>query len=374
MDMTQLIAAFKQHADQTSAMLVELKSGMKELADWRLEQEKKAGRPNLGGGSGSQGALAKKVFESEAFITFKEGKAPNARIIVDAGDMLRKSIISDDYPLVPERVAEVITQPRRRVFLRQRMPSPPTDRGSIEFVRETFISNAGPQRGAESPVATFEGADKPESDFSWTPTEVKIGTFAHWVRASRQAISDIPSFVQMIEAGLIYGLEMEIENQLLNGTGGTGDMEGLLKAGNHTPYNGGYGAGHQAVDVVRRAITQLEVAGYEADITILNPLDWGGIELLKDSENRYLVGDPIGAALSNLWRRPVYTTPKLASGKFVVANLQQATAFWQRSQILIQFGFAEKDFIQNMTRILAENRGAQTVFRPDAVIYGNLTG
>ncbi|MBD4917893.1 phage major capsid protein, partial [Xanthomonas citri pv. citri] len=83
-------------------------------------------------------------------------------------------------------------------------------------------------------------------------------------------------------ARLLRGLEVVEENQLLNGNGTGQNLLGLL------PQATAFAApitvaNATAVDRLRLALLQAQLAEFPATGIVLNPADWAGMELLKDT-------------------------------------------------------------------------------------------
>ena len=179
-------------------------------------------------------------------------------------------------------------------------------------------------------------------------------------------------------AGMLSGLlevKQDWEKPALSGKASIdgaiegGNMSGLLT--NATAYNRGATADTR-IDTLRKAATQLELSEFVPDVVILNPADAEAIELTKDSQNRYIVGQPAGAPASALWSTPVHKTNAMPTGTFLVGELQRAAAFWTREDARVEFSNSDGDnFTKNMVTILAELRATVTVFLPAGLVTGS---
>ena len=112
----------------------------------------------------------------------------------------------------PTRVAGIITDPERQFTIRDLIMPGRTASNAVEFVQETGFQNmAAPQAG--------EGALKAQSDLSFGMVTTTVKTIAHWFKASKQVLSDIPLLQSYINGRAIYGLKYKEEEQILAGDG-----------------------------------------------------------------------------------------------------------------------------------------------------------
>src|SRR5690606_16006781 len=177
-----------------------------------------------------------------------------------------------------------------------------------------------------------------------------------------------------IDQRLIYGLAYYEENQLLNGDGTGQNLHGILPqatafavpAGTVTP------TPMTAIDTLRIAMLQAALAEYPATGHVLNPIDWAGIELTKDSEGRYIIGNPQGTAQPTMWGLPVVSTQAMTAGSFLTGAFKLGAQIFDRWDARVEVGYVNDDFIRNLVTILAEERLALAVYRPEAFVTGSI--
>jgi HK97 family phage major capsid protein len=129
----------------------------------------------------------------------------------------------------------------------------------------------------------------------------------------------------------------------------------------------------QAIDVLRLAALQATLALYPATGFVLHPTDWAKIELTKDSQNRYLVGDPQNQISARLWTLPVVQTPAMAVSHFLTGAFRLGAQIFDRLSIEVLISTEDQDnFVRNLLTIRAEERLALCCYRPAAFIYGTL--
>ncbi|MFV0673657.1 phage major capsid protein [Variovorax sp. tm] len=261
------------------------------------------------------------------------------------------------------RLPGVLALPQRRMTVRDLISPGTMDGSTLEYVKETgFTNNA-------APVA--ETAKKPESSIKFDLVNTSAKVIAHFVKASRQILSDASQLASLIDQRLRYGLAFKEEQQLLNGDGTGQNLLGIIPQA--TAYADPIGlAGATQIDMIRLAMLQAELAEYPSTGVVMNPIDWAFIELLKDSEGRYIIGNPQGVIGATLWNRPVVATQAIAVDKFLAGAFKLGAQVFDRWQARVEVATEnEDDFVKNMVTVLAEERLALAVYRPEAFIYGD---
>ncbi len=263
--------------------------------------------------------------------------------------------------IVPTMDAAVM-MPRRRLTIRNLLNVVKTTSGSVEYPKQT-----GRPAGA-APVA--EGAAKPESDMKFDIENVPMRVIAHWTKASRQVLSDIPQLANLIDTELRYGLAIQEETQLLFGDGTGQNLEGMVSQA--TAYSAAFVPDMEtAIDTIGLAILQAALTNVPPDGIIIHPSDWWRMRLTKNSAGDYILGDPNSAAPASLFGLPVVPTEAMTADKFLVGSFQSQTLY-DRWEARVETGYVNDDFTRNLVTVLAEERIGFAAKRPEALIYGDL--
>jgi HK97 family phage major capsid protein len=242
-------------------------------------------------------------------------------------------------------------------------------------VRVTSTTNAA-SPVAESTTTADPGSMvaangvKPESAMAMAKVTETVRTIAHWLPATTRALSDAGQVRTLIDSFLRYGLEEELEDQMVNGAG-TGE--------NFTGIGTVSGTQSQAWDTnilttTRKARTLVRTVGRSIPTAyVLNPADWETIDLLQDNENRYYFGGPTRLGQPTLWGLPVVESEAVPAGTGYVGDWRKAV-LWDRQQASITVSNSHANFfIRNMVAILAEMRAAFGVLQPNAFVEMDLT-
>ncbi|WP_457812042.1 phage major capsid protein [Sinorhizobium meliloti] len=261
------------------------------------------------------------------------------------------------------RLPGILALPQRRLTVRDLISPGRMDGNALEYVRETGFTNSA------APVA--ETAAKPESDLKFDLVTTSAKVIAHWMKASRQILDDFSQLRSIIDQRLLYGLAYVEEGQLLNGDGTGQNLHGIIPQA--TAYAAAFTpSAATAIDTLRLAQLQAALAEYPATGHVLNPTDWARIELTKDTTGRYIIGVPQGTIGPTLWGLPVVATQAIAVDKFLTGAFRLGAQLFDRWDARVEAGFVNDDFIKNLVTILAEERLALAVYRPEAFIYGDL--
>lgn len=347
----------KELADQALTGMNEAKARMDEFEQKLARRGRQDERPQTAG---------ERFVNDEGFKAFAGQTRPRGRHIVEIKDI--SSLTTDAAGSVgtmvqPQRVGPV-PLPQRRMTVRALLAPGTIGTSSIEYDREEgFTNNA-------APVA--EGDLKPQSEIQWTEETATVRTVAHWMRASVQILADAPALRSIIDQRLRYGLAYVEEQQLLNGSGTGQNLEGLVTAATAYAAPGGLVAG-QLIDTIRMGHLQVALAEYPANGTVLNPIDWAYIEMLKDGDGRYLIGNPQGTISPTLWGLPVVATQAMTVDKFLVGAFDLAAQIFDRQDATVEVSTEDQDnFVKNKVTIRAEERLALAIYRPEALVYGDL--
>lgn len=266
--------------------------------------------------------------------------------------------------ITPHRINDIITPPNRRLTVRDLLMQGTTQSNAITYIRETgFTNNANAQAG--------EGEKKAQSEIKYDDITVNVATIAHFFKASRQVLDDAPQLASQIDGRLLYGLKLAEELQILNGDGTSGNLKGIIPQATAFADKASL-AKYSIIDQLRLAMLQAVLAEYPASGHVLNPIDWAKIETTKDDNGRYIIGNPQGETAPSLWRLPVVETQSMGVGKFLTGAFNLGAQVFDRQQASVMTGFENDDFTRNLITILAEERLALAVYRPEAFIYGTL--
>lgn len=304
----------------------------------------------VGGGFWTTGKV-----ELDAKHTLLEGELTTSDAYSGSGGVL---VPVDQQPGVQPVLFE-------RLTVAALLASGTTNSDNVRYVVET-VADAG------SIGTVAEGGVKPEADLEFDTVDTPVRKIASFLPVSDEMLSDAATIQSYINARLSLFVRQEEENQLLNGTGGGTDLDGLL---NNVPApNQGVistaTAANQA-DNIFAAITAVRDAFLEPDGVVVNTDDWADLRLLKDGDENYIGGSPFSNTGSNpgesLWGKPVVVTSAITSGTALVGAFRTGAQIYRNGGLTVEASNSHSDYFRrNLTAIRAEERLALAVYRPEA--------
>jgi HK97 family phage major capsid protein len=350
----------------TVAGFAEKAANLQRQLDAMVLEQKRPGAPGSGGNTID--TVIKAITEDPGFAALQ--KSGRGRAVITVPNLLElKSTLTSGSVVPYDAEPGVSASGRKRYRLRELIPSRPIETGSAFFVRETaFADNASPQ--------VSEGSTKQESSFTLTGDTATVATIAHYSTVSRQIFDDLTELGLHISTSLVHGLEREFEEELLTGSGTSGQMEGLITTA--TAFDTTLlvpASGWQYVDILRTAALQLEEAGYDCTGFVVSPRVWARIEMSKTSYGEYINGSPTGAAMREfLWTRTIVPSPSIGALQFLAGDFASGCHIRMRHDSVIDMSDShDLNFTKNLLTLRAEMRAALVKNKPGAFVTGSLT-
>jgi HK97 family phage major capsid protein len=267
---------------------------------------------------------------------------------------------------------DIVGQAKRTTRVRDLFPVRRTNAAVIEYFRQTgFTNNA-------STVPEYDSPDfglKPQSTMTFVGEQAPVRTIAHWEAAHRNVLADEPQLRSIIDNELLYGLRLEEDDQILNGSGSGEDLTGILNVSGIQTYSWSSGPSTAPVadtkaDAIRRAMTLAFLAYYEPTGVVVHPSDFEDMELTKDTNGQYLMAVNIQqGAQARVWNVPVIDTPAIAEGTALVGAFGTGAQLYDRDEASIRVAEQHSDFfVRNAVVILAEQRLALACKRPESFV------
>jgi HK97 family phage major capsid protein len=271
---------------------------------------------------------------------------------------------------------------RRPLTMRDIVSIARTQSDAIEYVRQVSETNNAAMVPEATSSAVIDGSTvtaamgglKPESGMVFEKILTNVKTVAHWMPATKRALADAGQMQNLIDDFLRWGLEEELEDQMVLGNGTGENFEGLTNITNLTaqPWD------TNLLVTSRRAKTKVRTVGRMSPTAyLLNPYDWENIQLTRadaaGTEGPFLFGGPAANEVPTLWNLPVVESESVPQGTGYVGNFK-TLVLWDREQANVQVTDSHADFfVRNLVAILAEARAAFGCLRPAAIVEMDLT-
>jgi HK97 family phage major capsid protein len=249
----------------------------------------------------------------------------------------------------------------------------------VRYVQEGTATNAA--------AGVAEGAAKPQSTLGFNTVDEPVKKVATVLPISDEMLEDAPAIQSFINGSLSLFVNLETERQLLRGTAGGAEVQGLLTSRGVAVYAGGTVAGNKAIQLFKAINGVRGSAFVEPDWVIMHPNDYQDIRLLTDNQGQLFGGGPffgpygasptmadasgqVTGALDSLWGKRVYVTNAPGAGTAIVGT-SSAGVVYSRGGLRVEASNAGvlggvDMFTSNMVAIRAERRLGLATFRPSA--------
>ncbi|EMG2184435.1 phage major capsid protein [Klebsiella oxytoca] len=361
----KLSAETKDTVDKMASELNALKEAEKTLKAALGELEQHVAQMPLANAKQVVESVGQQVISAEALKTFAASVAASQRISIP----VKAALLTANVPgniVAPDRLPGIDTAPKQRLFIRDLIAPGTTASNTIYWVQQTgFTNNA---------AAVAENTTKPYSNIEFAEKITPVRTIAHLFKASKQILDDFSQLQSQVDAEMRFGLKYVEEQEILFGDGTGAHLEGII------PQASAFAAAFQVenqngIDDLRLAMLQAQLARFPASGHVLHFIDWGKIELTKDTLGRYILANPAALTGPTLWGLPVVATEATAfQGKFLTGAFSAGAQIFDREEtnVVISTENAD-DFEKNMITIRCEERLALAVKRPEAFVYGSFT-
>ena len=317
---------------------------------------------------------AKDYMESDTLL----GKSFNLKDISGAAASGGALVRPDRDPTVYRSIGGM-----RQLRIADLIPSIPTSSNAVEIMRLADAGGPAAPQGTVAGIGAGEFVAKTKVDLEWELVTVKIPTIAVHTRASRQVLSDAPQMQSIIDGELSYKLQLESDDQLLNGDGLGQNLTGLLTDASVNDI-GELAVGTDPADVpaamidhIRAAVTECQKSEYyNMTGLVLNPVDWQTLETAKATDGHYLL---VAFAATQgesptVWRVPVIVTNAMPESSFLIGDWNLGAQRYVREGISVRTSeHHDLNFTQNAIQILAEERYGLGISRPKAFTKGLFT-
>jgi HK97 family phage major capsid protein len=377
-----LNAKYSGVADEVATLQADLLKAldMDGVADPDAGEEKGEFKPdNNGGGGETKSEIwtpGSRVVQAEAYkqvlesgILSKSGKTGQVLPPIEAASreefktlLTGLSRTSAGAFLTPDRQPGLLELLFRQLVVRDLVTVGDTDTDIVEWVKENSFTNAAAETAEATATAGTSGT-KPESGIDYAVVQSTVKTIAHWIPATKRALSDVGQLRTLIDARLQDGVNLRLDSQMINGDATGENLRGILNtSGVLTQAR----AADPAVEAILKAITQIRLQFLEPSAILMHPTDAMNARLAKNANGDYYFGPPNLAGNLQLWGLPIVQSAVIAAGTAIVAKWNEAM-LWLREGVTVSASDSHQDFFtRNMVAVLAEGRFAFAVPRPFA--------
>jgi hypothetical protein len=319
-------------------------------------------------------ALAEEITKSmDSMNALKSGRTKSAEIYIQKDPTIMTSTTSlTGSDTASGRFAinnneTIVPLARRVTHIRQIIGMGATDQEVYPYLRETAKEGAF---GVQNP----EGSAKPQVQYKAELVTAVESTIAAWQKIGRQTLSNVRGLSSFIQLVMVSDLMIKEDDELLNGTGSNGRVQGFLQSATAPSAFGLTIPAPQTYDVIAGSAAKLAALDYNANFALVNPVDYWKMVTLKDKEDGYLQNIIFNSSTNALFvfGIPVYSTTAIAAGNYVVGDSRYVMPMQREGISLRFFEQDDKNVQENLITARIEERILQAVYRPNAFVGGSI--
>lgn len=313
------------------------------------------------------GQIGRFTAKSSASALADKMTAHNTKALAPSGAEVAPLGLSELTPLTLSRPATSLLA----AVPAQVLTDPPT----FAYLRQTSrVNNA---------AAVASGDLKPTSTYGLARVEDRLRVIAHVSEGiDRFWLEDSAELRTFVQDELAYGLDVAVEQQVLNGDGLGENNRGILQT---------TGILSQAfstdpLETLRKSLTLLQLNGAESPTAVLHPSDWETIALLRTTTNAFIASDaqaqsvnggnvapPTGAQALISWGVPVVLSVAVPVGTGVMFDPSTAVTLYTDGTTRVEWDTQSDDFVRNKITARCEGRFGVAVKRPNRIVNVDLT-
>lgn len=225
---------------------------------------------------------------------------------------------------------------------------------------------------------TAQGAKKSNIHFVNPKTNIEsLKKITGILAFSDEMLEDHAWLVSHINQRGVYRIAVAEENQILNGSGQSGQLQGVLQKRDilTNELDKASTAQQFGEGILNGAMRVLQESGFPADAIVINPGDYAAQRLAKDSNGQYFGGGAFTGAYGNgqvqvvpsLWGLNTVISPRIAKGTALVGAFKAGGMLVRKGGVRIEATNSHAElFVSDVTVVRMEIRELLTITQPKA--------
>jgi HK97 family phage major capsid protein len=368
-----LTAETKANADKaifditaTSKAVEELKALIEGIDGKVLDVSQQVAAGGAGGaGAGQVMTLGQAVVAEDEKIQAFIGNSCSGSLLISVNNAITTASGSAGGLIARPEETDPVRMQLRRLRIWQMLTQGRTSQDLIHYRKQVLRTNAA--------AMVAERGVIPESAYGYEKATGAVKKIAHVTNISEEAMADADQLQTEIDSEMRYGIDLKREMQILSGDGVGENLNGLLAEA--TAFAAAVGLPNATpIDRLRLAILQITLSDHVATSITLNPTNWAQIDLQKDSQERYIFGNPDTSSTPKLWGLDVVESNSMSAGEWLVGDLAMAATLYRRkdTEVLISSEHGT-NFVEDMLTMKATERLALVIKRASAMVTGDFT-
>lgn len=292
----------------------------------------------------------------------KHGKVSTELVIKSGPEAMGTTTTTGAGVIIGDREPGIHSEPKRRPSILSAIATGTTDSDSVTWVERTN------EQGEPAFKKEFETMPLR----SWETVErkayvKKIGVTSEY---SREILEDLDGFQNEVRRDLLEKVNLLLDNELLNGTGGAeGDatIKGILEHAQSWDSGTTKVDDPSIYDVIAVGANQIEVEHHTGNTVCMHPTTYLEMSLTKDKEGKYLQPPfSTGRVISGL---NVITTTLFNPGELLIMDSQKAKYFFRRAWTLEMTDSHDDNFTKDVITVKLTGRGVLRIKNTDAKAF-----
>ena len=253
---------------------------------------------------------------------------------------------------IPGLVIPYATRPLQVIDI---LPMGQTTMQLIKYMEETTFTNAS--------VETAEAAAYAANALALTERQVTVQKIASYLPVTDEQLADVPQAESYINQRLPFMIRQRLDGQVIVGNGTAPNLLGVLNVSGIQTYAQ---TGTDCIeDAIFKAMIKIRYTGFAIPSNVIfNPLDFQTVRLHRSSQGIYIWGNPGDPSPDRIWGVPIVLANALSQGTAVVGDFVNFSQLFERTNLDIEVGYINDDFIRGQKSIRADYRVAMVWYRP----------
>ena len=225
---------------------------------------------------------------------------------------------------------------------------------------------------ARAAAAVAEGAPFPESTVAWEEFVIKLKKIGDTIPVTEEFLFDEARFAGELAEFLSENVDLEVDDQLLNGDGTGANLTGLLtSAPAYTPVNRGIAdpTVYDLIPILREIIVKGKGAKFQPNFVMMNLTEINKVKLEKDANNNYLMPPFVsrdGAVIDGI---PVIENNNMADDTMVIGDSRRGRIYDSTEGYSLSVGYVNAQFTSDLKTMKGRRRLALLIKESEKAGY-----
>ena len=297
----------------------------------------------------------------DVIASYKEkGKATSVMTLKSGAEIMGTSTTTGAGVILEDRMPGINYEPERQPALLNVIRTSTTNSDTVSWVEKTNEQgDAAFKKELETyPLRSFETILR-------TALVKKIAVYAEY---TREAMEDVDGFTAEVRRDLVEKIQLQLDNNILNGTGGSSsdaDHSGILNVAQAWD-NDGFGVAKANIyDVLAVAINQVQIEHHQPNVIMMHPSLAMAMKLTKDDNGNYVMPPFAAANGVRVDSLPVLTNTLFDTKEILVMDSTRVDYKIKRDWQLLMTDSHAENFTKDVITVTLTGRGALVIKNVD---------